>query len=116
MTLADIRQIYFVMLSTGECRQKMRRYRNEVKDIKRQLLGNTRMASIGRSLDYIIDAISTQEQVLESMHSCLERSMYEYERYEERIIEYVEEKEQTGTNKFKIEKFRIPEEIFRLLF
>lgn len=115
MTLADIRQIYFVMLSTREYRQKMRQYRYEVTDIKRQLMRNTQMISVGRSLEYIMDEIEAEEQVLGSMHSCLERSLYAYERLEERITEYAEEKAQTGINKLKIEKFKIPEGIFRLL-
>ena len=116
MTLADIRQIYFVMLSTREYRHKMRQYRNEVKDIRRQLMRNTQMASVGRTLDQIIDSMDTEERVLEVMHTYLECSLYAYERYEERITEYAEEKAQTGTNKLKIDKFKIPEEIFRLLF
>ena len=114
MTLADIRQMYFVMLSIREYRQKVRQYRYEIKDIKRQLIWNTQMASIGRSMEHIIEEMDTEERVLERMHSCLERSLYTYERYEERITEYAEEKAQAGTNKLKLEKFKIPEEIFRL--
>ena len=62
-----------------------------------------------------MDEIEAEEQVLGSMHSCLERSLYAYERLEERITEYAEEKAQTGINKLKMEKFKIPEGIFRLL-
>lgn len=116
MTLADIRQIYFVMLSMREYRQKMRQYRYEVKDIRRQLMYNSSMLSIGRSLEHIIDTMNTEEQVLEGMHTCLERSLYVYEKYEERITEYAEEKAQAGTNKLIIKTIKIPEEIFRLLY
>ena len=116
MTLADIRQICSIIGSTRGYAHKMRQYEREVKDIRRQLMWNTQMAQECRTLDHITDEMNTEECVLESMNNCLECSMYVYERYEERITEFAEEKSKKENREEKLVKFRIPENLFRLLY
>lgn len=115
MTLVDIRRITELQISFEELTRRCRRLYEESGQTYKQLKNLSGMQQVQRTLEYIMEDVQEECQLLKLMDGCLEQTCRTFAVSEEYITEHAEESKDGNLKNNILEAVTIPESIFRLL-
>ena len=114
MTLIDIRQVTEVQISLEKLTKKCHQLCEESGQTYIQLKNLSGMQQVQRMLEYIVEDMQEEYQLLGKMEECLIQTAESFRTCETFVAEYVEES-QNNPQKCFFAKTIIPDGIFRLL-
>lgn len=115
MTLVDIRKLTEQQRTLEELTARCQRLYVESEQTYRQLKNLSGMYQVRRTLEYVMEDIQEEYQLLKMMGGCLEQTCRIFVASEEYVAEHAEESKVADSTIDVLETIQIPDNIFRLL-